>query len=131
MQCNAIENCKFKQKQNGHTLMVGWEKPVTRYNKNSNKKNNNKYLDCHKECRTYVRCAGDQEWLNARGKKSLSLASLLLRSLALSISTVLLYNDLFQLSVLLTTSVFTIISASCTMIFTKRFRSTYICGSHR
>ena len=60
--------------------------------------------------------AGDREWLNARGKKSLrsarlhlcslSLASLLLRSLALSIVTVqrslpivpilALYNDLYQ-----------------------------------
>ena len=55
--------------------------------------------------------AGDREWLNARGKKSLrsarwhvcslSLASLLLRSLALSIFSavvrrVLLYNDLYQ-----------------------------------
>ena len=94
--CNAIENT-CKQKQNRHTLMVGWEKPVTRYNKNNNKKNKNKNLHCHKECstmavRTY---AGDREWLNARGKKSLrsarwhacslSLTSLLLRSLALSI----------------------------------------------
>ena len=33
--------------------MVGWEKPVTRYNK---KKNNNKNLHCHmhKECSMYV-----------------------------------------------------------------------------
>ena len=76
--------------------MVGWEKPVTRYNKNkNNNKNNNKNLHCHKECSTYVRMleiknAGDQEWLNARGKKrlrsarwhlcSLSLTSLLLDS---------------------------------------------------
>ena len=41
--CNAIENT-CKQKQNRHTLMVGWEKPVTRYNKNNNKKNKNKNL---------------------------------------------------------------------------------------
>ena len=35
--------------------MVGWEKPVTRYNKKNNNKNN-KNLDCHmhKECSTYV-----------------------------------------------------------------------------
>ena len=33
--------------------MVGWEKSVTRYNKNNNK-NNNKNLDCCKECNTYV-----------------------------------------------------------------------------
>ena len=75
--------------------MVGWEKPVTRYNKNNNNKNNNKNLHCHMHKDTY---AGDREWLNARGKKSLrsamlhlcslSLASLLLRSLALSIVTV-------------------------------------------
>ena len=75
--------------------MVGWEKPVTRYNKNNNNKNNNKNLRCHMHKDTY---AGDREWLNARGKKSLrsarlhlcslSLASLLLRSLALSIVTV-------------------------------------------
>ena len=82
---HPIENTKTKR----HTLMVGWEKPVTIYNKNNNKKNNNKNLDCHmhKECRY----AGDRDWLNARGKKSLmsarwhlcslSLASLLLRSL--------------------------------------------------
>ena len=73
--------------------MVGWEKPVTRYNKNNNNKNNNKNLHCHMHKDTY---AGDREWLNARGKKSLrsarlhlcslSLASLLLRSLALSIN---------------------------------------------
>ena len=98
--------------------MVGWEKPVTRYNKNNNNKNNNKNLHCHMHKDTY---AGDREWLNARGKKSLrsarlhlcslSLASLLLRSLALSIVTVqrslpivlilhalhtALYNDLYQ-----------------------------------
>ena len=111
---HAIENT-CKQKQNGHTLiiMVGWEKPVTRYNKNNNNKNNNKNLHCHmhKECSTY---AGDREWLNARGKKSLRsarwhLCSLLLRSLALSISIVtvqrslpivlvctVLYNDLYH-----------------------------------
>ena len=75
--------------------MVDWEKPVTRYNKNNNNKNNNKNLHCHMHKDTY---AGDREWLNARGKKSLrsarlhlcslSLASLLLRSLALSIVTV-------------------------------------------
>ena len=47
---------------------------------------------------------------------SLSLASLLLRSLALSIVTV-------QRSLPI---VLYIISASCTTIFTKRFRSTYI-----
>ena len=95
--------------------MVGWEKPVTRYNKNNNNKNNNKNLHCHMHKDTY---AGDREWLNARGKKSLrsarlhlcslSLASLLLRSLALSIVTVqrslpivlilytALYNDLYH-----------------------------------
>ena len=33
--------------------MVGWEKPVTIYNKNNNKKDSNKNLDCHKES-TYV-----------------------------------------------------------------------------
>ena len=60
--CNAIENT-CKQKQNRHTLMVGWGKPVTRYNKNNSKKNKKKNLHCHKECstlavRTY---AGDQE----------------------------------------------------------------------
>ena len=69
--------------------MVGWEKPVTRYNNNNNNNNNNKNLHCHMHKDTY---AGNREWLNARGKKSLrsarlhlcslSLASLLLRSLA-------------------------------------------------
>ena len=48
--CNVIENT-CKQKQNGHTLMVGWEKTVTRYNKNNKNKNNNKNLHCHKECK--------------------------------------------------------------------------------
>ena len=41
--------------------MVGWEKPVTRYNKNNNNKNNNKNLHCHMHKDTY---AGDREWLN-------------------------------------------------------------------
>ena len=104
--------------------MVGWEKPVTRYNKNNNNKNNNKNLQGVQgmQC-TYMHThAGDREWLNARGKKSLwsarwylcslSLASLLLWSLALSIvSTVLLYNDLYQYQCYCTT-IFTNISAT-------------------
>ena len=45
--------------------MVGWEKPVTRYNKNNNNKNKN--LHCHKECSTY--CAGDQEYWRSRMAK--------------------------------------------------------------
>ena len=76
--------------------MVGWEKPVTRYNKNNNN-NNNKNLHCHmhKECSTYVcwrsRMAKQEreEELVARWHLcSLSLASLLLRSLIHSIVTV-------------------------------------------
>ena len=85
----------------------------------------------------YVRTyAGDREWLNARGKKSLrsarwhlcslSLASLLLRLLALSNVTVQRSLPIISTSILYCTTIFTIISASCTTIFTKRFRSTYI-----
>ena len=136
---HAIENT-CKQKQNRHTLMVGWEKPVTRYNKNNNNRTITKICIVTRIRMLEIKNAGDQEWLNARGKKSLrsarwhlcslSLASLLLdptvactlhfqcytvqRSLPISV----LYN--------LYITIFTIISASCTTIFTKRFRSTYI-----
>ena len=87
-----------------------------------------------------IKNAGDQEWLNARGKKSLrsarwhlcslSLASLLLDptvACTLHFQCYILYNDLYRFQCYnLYITIFTIISASCTTIFTKRFRSTYI-----
>ena len=109
--------------------MVGWEKPVTIYHKNNNKKNN---LDCHKECSTYVcwrsRLAKREREEEFDVSEVAPAASLLLRSLALSsVHTVLLFNDLYQYQITtVSTTIFTIISASCTTIFTKRFRSTYI-----
>ena len=86
-----------------------------------------------------IKNAGDQEWLNARGKKSLrsarwhlcslSLASLLpdptvACTLHFQCYTVQRSLPISVLIIIIT--IFTIISASCTTIFTKRFRSTYI-----
>ena len=84
-----------------------------------------------------IKNAGDQEWLNARGKKSLrsarwhlcslSLASLLLDPTVACTLHFQCYNDLYRFQCYnLYITIFTIISASCTTIFTKRFRSTYI-----
>ena len=64
--------------------MVGWEKPVTRYNKTTTTRTITKIciVTCTRSAvRTY---AGDQEWLNARGKKSLRSARWHLCSLSLA-----------------------------------------------
>ena len=84
-----------------------------------------------------IKNAGDQEWLNARGKKSLrsarwhlcslSLASLLLDPTVACTLHFQCYTVQRSLPIsVLYITIFTIISASCTTIFTKRFRSTYI-----
>ena len=120
---------------NKNTLMVGWEKPV------STRRTTTKIcIVTRRAVRTY---AGDREWLNARGKKSLRSARwhLLICSLSLAIAfsyshlhsplsvqcyCTTIFTNISTRILYCCTTIFTIISASCTTIFTKRFRSTYI-----